>query len=127
MRSLVRWSHADCHSPRCQPYQCGGLLNATDVDYRTLATLCSSCACSGCELPPFAPREQKAAPTGSSSALRTASRALVVVGGAALGLAAAAATRGWRRNKAPARGGGGPRHRPVAQAEEVEGLAMDLD
>ena len=36
MRSLVRWSHADCHSPRCQPYQCGGLLNATDVDYRTL-------------------------------------------------------------------------------------------
>ena len=30
-------------------------------------------------------------------------------------------------NKAPARGGGGPRHRPVAQAEEVEGLAMDLD
>ena len=121
MRSLVRWSHADCHSPRCQPYQCGGLLNATDVDYRTLATLCSSCACSGCELC------QRPSPAGSSSALRMASRALVVVGGAALGLAAAAATRGWRRNKAPARGGGGPRHRPVAQAEEVEGLAMDLD
>ena len=115
MRSLVRWSHADCHSPRCQPYQCGGLLNATDVDYRTLATLCSSCACSGCELcqrpspPPWPPPPPPpAAPAGDASC-------------APLLLSVAVAATPWVGATA------GPRHRPVAQAEEVEGLGMDLD